>query len=219
MFWQTNKLRRIIFFILAFFLSYILIFFLMYAAFPAIQKNILWPILKTELAFLDPTSRLCSLSPEQSHVLGNIHYEIELTRHPGGNPSATTGKLVLRAEFSLRDNVLMFCLMLALSLSWPGLRFSKRLQALCIVLFSWLCLFSLLIPFALLNDDIPPVGFRLTMIYWWNMFLTHRGIAILTLLFFAGNTYIIYSLGQKSQANNATPPAPGTNNQSRAEDK
>ncbi len=198
---QPEKSKGIAYFILGFFISYILIFLLVYSIFSDLQKSILLPILKTEVTFLDPTSQIHSLTSLPGEIFGNIHFEIALVRHPEGDPSIATGILTQKANFALRDNVLLLCLMLALSISWPGLSFFRRIQACCIVLFSWGCLFSLLFPFALLNDGIPPVGFRLTMISWWNAFLTHKGIIILTLLFFAGNMYAIYLLGQKSLTN------------------
>ncbi len=199
MIWKNNKPRAIIFFSLLFFISYIVIFLLLYASFPFLQKHAILPLLRVEVATLDPSSQIQKLIPLKKSLQGNIHFEIALLRHPEGDPAKEQGVLILQANFSLRDNILQLCLMLALALSWPGLSLFKRLEALATVLLSWLCFFSLQFPFAILNDGIPPLGIRLTLINWWNIFLTHKGNALLTLLFFLGNMYRMYLMGAKKQ--------------------
>lgn len=199
MIWKNTKPRAVILFSFFFFLSYLVLFSILYMTFPTVRENFLLPVLNAEVAFLDPSSDLRSFKSEHKSLQGKIHFTIALRRHPGGNPDAAPGQLILQANFTLRDNILQLCLMLALALSCPGLSLMDRLQALATVLLSWLCLFTLLYPFAILDDGVPPIGVRLTLIHWWNVFLNHKGNALLTLLFLIGNMYKMYLLGHKNK--------------------
>lgn len=204
MIWKNNKPRAIIIFSVYFFLSYIALFGIFFKAFPSIRENFIFPVLKNEVRLLDPSSNLRSLKAVKNSLQGEIHFEIDLKRHPNGDRSIEQGQLRLTANFTLRDTMLQLFLMLALALSWPGLSLIGKIKALAIVLISWLCFFSLLFPFSILDDGVPPVGVRLTLINWWIIFLAHKGNALLTLLFFIGNMYTMYSLSQSCEPINKT---------------